>query len=274
MTSWRMSFREGKGGNSLWELCQEKGIALLEYGPVDGVDLASFDTANRPPKWHLLASSQKSALDRFAYEMSEKDVIYVKDGTWIVGKGTVASGYRFDRDKRFLDSNDYPWEHYRRMRWEEFEPIEVQIGANQQPTLVPLSEEDISLLEWHSPSDGSVPRMANIADIEGLRKEAISFRLTRSPKLRKAALDDSKGICAVCNRDYSRLLAGSGIRALQVHHIELLASRKTASRTRLSDLVVVCANCHLFLHLDVKKPMKVEKLKRMLQDSDYIARVK
>jgi Predicted restriction endonuclease len=46
--------------------------------------------------------------------------------------------------------------------------------------------------------------------------------------------------------------------------------RDVPSITKLTDLVVVCANCHLLLHLDPLKAMRVAQLKDLLKGGGYI----
>ena len=115
-------------------------------------------------------------------------------------------------------------------------------------------------------SDSSRP--ATDADIEGLRYEIITMKTKRSRKLRDTAFNNAKGVCAVCHRDFSKVLGGRGQRVLQVHHRRMISQRHTESVTKLSDLVVVCANCHLLLHLDPTTPMTVPELRKLLRKDE------
>jgi predicted HNH restriction endonuclease len=111
-------------------------------------------------------------------------------------------------------------------------------------------------------------RYATDSDIEGIRYEIITMTASRSKRLRDKAFQSAKGICAVCERDFTKVLSGRGIRVLQVHHKRMLSKTESETQTRLDDLVVVCANCHLLLHLDLKKTLTVPQLKRMLATDD------
>ena len=91
------------------------------------------------------------------------------------------------------------------------------------------------------------------------------FKTTRSRKLRDAAYKAAIGVCCVCDSEFSNVLGGRGVRVLQVHHCKQLSARKAPSVTKLSDLAVVCANCHLLLHLDSGKALSVSKLRAMLE---------
>jgi predicted HNH restriction endonuclease len=66
------------------------------------------------------------------------------------------------------------------------------------------------------------------------------------------------------------VLDGRGVRVLQVHHRKQLSAREAPSITKLGDLAVVCANCHLLLHLDPKNALKVEKLREMLEADGFL----
>lgn len=97
--------------------------------------------------------------------------------------------------------------------------------------------------------------------VEGIARESVVLSRSRSSALRREALRISGGVCACCGVDFSQLLNGRGLRALQVHHTKQLALRETPEATSLNDLAVVCANCHAIIHTDPKVAMKVEELR-------------
>jgi hypothetical protein len=105
---------------------------------------------------------------------------------------------------------------------------------------------------------------AEATDVEGVTTETRVFRRGRSRFLRELALDHAKGVCAVCRRDFSKVLSSQGVRVLQVHHRQQLAASDAPRVTKLTDLAVVCANCHLLIHLDPRRAMRVELLRRRL----------
>ena len=106
--------------------------------------------------------------------------------------------------------------------------------------------------------------VAEPAAIEGLRTETTKYVWGRSKKLRDLALEESNGICCVCDTDYKNLLDGKGVRVLHVHHRKQIAANDTPVVTRLGDLAVVCANCHMLIHMNPKKALSVEELRKML----------
>ncbi len=264
MTSWRMAFRAGKNGDEMWPACQRLGVAAIQYGPVDDIDLAQYSKGEPTEAWSKLAPSQQSSLHRLL-DMEVGDVIYVKKGSMIVGKGIVTGPYHFDKKNRIREPNGVYWQHQRPVDWMlGFPELPIRIGKQQVVTLVLLQGEDIKRIE-----DTVGACFAEESDIEGMRTEVVRFKSKRSRKLRDLAFTAAHGLCAVCQRDYSKLLGGRGVRVLQVHHRNQLSARDVPSVTKISDLDVVCANCHLLLHLNPKQTIRIDALRQMLQADGF-----
>lgn len=103
-----------------------------------------------------------------------------------------------------------------------------------------------------------------VSELEGITTEVVRLTSSRSRRLRDLAMKQAQGVCCVCDRDFSGVLGGKGVRVLQVHHRRQLAASELPHRTKLDDLAVVCANCHMLLHMDPKKALRVGQLRRML----------
>jgi len=103
-----------------------------------------------------------------------------------------------------------------------------------------------------------------VSALKGESIEQRSYRRKRDLRLRQAALDDSGGVCAVCDVNYSKVLGGKGIRVLQVHHKRQLSQLTAPQLNTPDDLAVVCANCHALIHLNPKKAMPINSLRLML----------
>jgi len=143
-----MAFRCGTNGYELWPDCHRLGVAIIEYTAVDNVDLSRYPAGEPKSAWSQLAPSQQMSLRRLAYEMEPGDVIYVKQGPMIVGKGVVTGPYYFDKDNRITDPGGTPWQHQRPVNWDSsFPQVHVQIGQPQIVTLVPLTTEDVRVVE-------------------------------------------------------------------------------------------------------------------------------
>ena len=101
--------------------------------------------------------------------------------------------------------------------------------------------------------------------LEGVVKDARLLRGGRNRRLRDAAMTRARGVCRVCRVDYSRTLSGEGVRVLQVHHLQQIGGGSGPRTTRLQDLVVVCANCHVLLHMDRERPLTPSELRARLR---------
>jgi 5-methylcytosine-specific restriction endonuclease McrA len=112
----------------------------------------------------------------------------------------------------------------------------------------------------------SIPAGADAAALEGMLTETRQTRRGRSARLRNEALRRARGTCAVCRNDFRALLDGDGQRVLQVHHLQQLAALDTPRINSIDDLAVVCANCHLLIHMDHRNALSVTALRKMLED--------
>jgi 5-methylcytosine-specific restriction protein A len=101
---------------------------------------------------------------------------------------------------------------------------------------------------------------------EGWRKRAFIFHRRREAKARREkikqakALNGGKLICEVpnCDFDFGERYGKLGEGYVQVHHLEPLSkSPKEGRPIKLKDLAVVCANCHVMIHLGGEcRPLK------------------
>lgn len=132
----------------MWSECLRFGAAAITYAPLSETDLSKYPPNEPKALWAELAPAQKSSLRRLVYEMKAGDVIYVKDGSWIIDKGIITEGYKFDRQYRIIDPNNVPWTHQVSVDWShQFEPIKIQVGSPQQYTIVELPEIAVQQLE-------------------------------------------------------------------------------------------------------------------------------
>lgn len=54
--------------------------------------------------------------------------------------------------------------------------------------------------------------------------------------------------CEICGFDFYRTYGERGRGYIECHHVQPLASLRPGTKTRLTDLALVCANCHRMLH--------------------------
>lgn len=54
---------------------------------------------------------------------------------------------------------------------------------------------------------------------------------------------------------------------MQVHHKKQISFRDKPTLAKLSDLAVVCANCHMLIHADPMRALPLQALRRLLRVS-------
>ena len=88
---------------------------------------------------------------------------------------------------------------------------------------------------------------------EGRLLTVTHMRRERSGKLvdaKKAAVVNAGGrlACEACAFDYETTYGERGRGYIEVHHVRPLSSLRPGAKTQLSDLALVCANCHRMIH--------------------------
>jgi predicted HNH restriction endonuclease len=76
-----------------------------------------------------------------------------------------------------------------------------------------------------------------------------------------------------CGFDYGTTYGELGENYAQVHHLRPLSDRAVPSKTRVSDLRVVCANCHAMIHLGGKS-RSLRKISGALRAARHKARLR
>ena len=107
-----------------------------------------------------------------------------------------------------------------------------------------------------------LPSTAVDKRMEGMVTESKSKY--RDPALRSAALALADGRCAGCEKNFRRVAGGKGEKCLVVHHKKQLKDTDQPVETRVSDLAVVCANCHMIIHGNRDKALTIAQLRKLL----------
>ncbi|UVT20638.1 MAG: hypothetical protein H8K03_01590 [Nitrospira sp.] len=146
-----MAMRCGSGGTSMWPVCREQGIAAITYRRVSKTDLSKVAEREFLRVCGGLSVPRKVSLHRLAYEMKPGDVIYVKEGHKIIGKGTIKGGkarpYIFDSHTRIIDENGTLWSHQVPVHWDDtWLPIEIMVGKSQRYAIEPIDLVDVARL--------------------------------------------------------------------------------------------------------------------------------
>jgi predicted HNH restriction endonuclease len=100
---------------------------------------------------------------------------------------------------------------------------------------------------------------------EGGVKEITIELQRRDPKLRTQAIAEYGYKCQVCKFDFEEFYGDLGVGYIEVHHLRPLSDRKRAHTVTIKNVAVVCANCHRVLHRTGKNPMKLEELRRIVE---------
>ncbi|MGJ9404564.1 HNH endonuclease [Arthrobacter sp. KK5.5] len=122
---------------------------------------------------------------------------------------------------------------------------------------------------------GIVPDEAQLEDLgefeapEGRVASILHNRRERNPKLRRRKLDSVRKAghpiaCEVCAFDFAEAYGQRGRDYIEVHHV-LPLSISGETTTRLSDLALLCSNCHRVLHR-TRPWITPADLRRIVQD--------
>ena len=70
--------------------------------------------------------------------------------------------------------------------------------------------------------------------------------------------------CEACGFDFAEVYEERGGDYIECHHVKPVAELRPGDRTRLRDLVLLCANCHRMVH--AKRPwLTVVELRQLLE---------
>ncbi|MGL4666310.1 MAG: HNH endonuclease, partial [Saezia sp.] len=105
--------------------------------------------------------------------------------------------------------------------------------------------------------------------IEGAQRLRMHLKKERNKALvdkKKQAILKEKGrlSCEVCEFDFAWFYGVIGEDFCEVHHLKPLSEAKTEVETSLSDLAIVCSNCHRILHKP-EKMFTIEKLSQIVK---------
>lgn len=120
-----------------------------------------------------------------------------------------------------------------------------------------VSGEDIDIDETEAPEGRVMTRIhqvreRNVALIKKKKQDAL--RLT------------GKLACEVCEFDFYQTYGEHGQGFVECHHTKPISKLMPGEKTRISDLAIVCANCHRMLHRG-REWLSVSELKSVLKKS-------
>lgn len=104
---------------------------------------------------------------------------------------------------------------------------------------------------------------------EGRSRAMISRVRERSLRLRAAALEIHGCLCQVCGFDFEATYGSWGRGFAEVHHLHELgaAPREGVEVDAVTDLAVVCSNCHSMIHRRRKRALPLAELRKIIADA-------
>jgi len=108
---------------------------------------------------------------------------------------------------------------------------------------------------------------------EGKEKMKQHAERERNPKLAKCAKarqrkELGKNICQACKFDFGYRYGDVGKDYVEAHHTIPVSELKPGDKTRLSDIALVCSNCHRMLHR--KRPwLSMSQLKDLIKQNQH-----
>lgn len=74
--------------------------------------------------------------------------------------------------------------------------------------------------------------------------------------------------CDVCDFDFQKKFGELGFGYIEAHHTKPVSTLNGTESTNISDLALVCSNCHKMLHRG-GSPMEIDELRRLLEKSFF-----
>ena len=131
----------------------------------------------------------------------------------------------------------------------------------KMPRFRKVVEESLSTAVWRAAR--GKPLTQTDRAVEGILTESRSR--SRNAGLRLAAIQRAGGVCSGCGVNFAKKHGGLGRQCLVVHHKKQLKDTDQPLETKLSDLAVVCANCHMMIHSNRNKALSLNQLKKRIR---------
>lgn len=111
--------------------------------------------------------------------------------------------------------------------------------------------------------------MPHIEYTESKRKSAEQYFFSRNSTLARDAKKHYGYICQICNFDFERVYGEHGRGYIELHHLNPLSEREEFEsggeiKTTISDVTVLCANCHRMIHRSTPA-LTLEELRNIIE---------
>lgn len=147
--------------------------------------------------------------------------------------------------------------------WEEF--------AEDRPRLRATAAAIRAALEL-TPEIVAVPDNSTDAEAaEGALLTRMHHYRERDASLARKRKEQARGVhgrlsCEACEFDFAEAYGERGEGFIEVHHTKALETLKPGAKTKLSELAILCANCHRMVH--AKRPwLTMDELKEIVRKS-------
>ena len=128
------------------------------------------------------------------------------------------------------------------------------------PRFGKVVEESLAAAVWRAAR--GKPLSQTDRAVEGILTESRSR--SRNAGLRLAALQRAGGVCEGCGVNFAKKHGELGRHCLVVHHKRQFKDTDQPVETKLPDLAVVCANCHMMIHVNRDKALTLAQLKKRI----------
>ena len=189
-------------------------------------------------------------------------VLYFVGGKfqYYFGQGTVMSNWRVAQSGPWK-GQFYIWTTPMRDFTEPVPGQDVEAATGFQiPKSKCVVPADLESAVWRAARGKKLIQVERA--MEGATTEARSKY--RNGKLRESALQQARGVCEGCGVNYWKKSGGLGRHCLVVHHKKQMKDTDQPRETKLSELAVLCGNCHLLIHSNPTKALTIAQLRRVL----------
>jgi 5-methylcytosine-specific restriction protein A len=103
---------------------------------------------------------------------------------------------------------------------------------------------------------------------EGKAKERYTTYYGRNPQLRTQTILIHGTQCKVCGFEFEKIYGKHGAGFIEVHHLRPVSSLdKETKADPLSDMTVVCSNCHRMIHHRKNQVLSIDELRELIKSN-------
>lgn len=253
---WRVS--AGKGGKYWEEFLQEEKIKIGWKKLSDASHILTLQECREYLK--LQGETQAKYFFDFLKEMKHGDIVFVSKGCYdILGIAKIVSDYAYD------DRETSEYKHFRKIKWLSIHII-TNILNHFQSSLKQIKDDELTkilaneqirfILEAHKSIASEFDLFTDSIPetYEGYQKERFINHILRERDKtfikRFKEKHKSIQICPACNFNPELTYGIKAIDLFEAHHTIPIGSRdkNTGSITSEEDLILLCPNCHKFIH--------------------------